>query len=372
MVDRLSKKKSIAVIGGGIFGALNALKLNESGHDVTIIERGQELLNGASFNNQNRLHLGFHYPRDNETARQCMRGYNSFKKRFKSSILSNFKNAYFISREGSKTSPEEYIDFCNRHALSYKHIELKLFNPKVNNVDLGLLCTESVYDCMILRKLIIEMLKEQNIRILYNTYVEYIERNNGKYSLKTSSKNNLSYDIIINCTYADINRLTENLFPVINKNQYEYTLVPIIKWDHDPLGITIMDGNFMTVLPFGRTGNFLLYHVEHSVIEKVNDYQMPSEWINDKTSPHNNINHRKFFNNMVNSCIKFVPDLINAKLVGFLNGSRIVLENKEKSDARPSIIKEHGEGYITVFSGKIDHSIWVADEISSLVKSYSK
>ena len=86
----MSKTKSIAIIGGGIFGALNAIKLNEFGHNVTILERSEDLLKGASFNNQNRLHLGFHYPRDDETARQCIRGYDSFKKTFRSSILSDF------------------------------------------------------------------------------------------------------------------------------------------------------------------------------------------------------------------------------------------------------------------------------------------
>ena len=188
----MSKKKSIAIIGGGIFGVLNALKLNESGHDVTILERSENVLMGASFNNQNRLHLGFHYPRDDETARQCIRGYDSFKKIFRPSILSDFENAYFISCKGSHTSPEEYINFCNRHSLPYKHIKLNSFYPKVNNVDLGLLCCESVYDCMMLRTLIIRMLKEQNIKVLYNTNVEHIERNNGKYSLTFNSKSNLS------------------------------------------------------------------------------------------------------------------------------------------------------------------------------------
>ena len=366
----MSKKKSIAIIGGGIFGALNALKLNESGHDVTVLERSEDLLMGASFNNQNRLHLGFHYPRDDETARQCIRGYDSFKKTFSSSILSDFQNAYFISSKGSNTSPEEYIKFCKRHSLPYKRIELNSFYPKVNNVDLGLMCGESVYDCAILRTLIIGMLKEQNIKILYNSNVDHIERNNGKYSLIFNSKKKKSYDIIINCTYADINRLTENLFPDITKKQYEYTMVPIIEWDHDPLGITIMDGSFMTILPFGKTGKFLLYHVEHTVIEKSVSYQMPLKWISNKTSPNNIVNHRKLFNNMLNDCIEFVPDLINSKRVGFLHGSRMVLDKQEESDARPSIVEEHETGYITVFSGKIDHSIWVADEISNLVKSY--
>ena len=65
----------VAVIGCGTFGASIALKLQREGHEVTVFERLDKPLAGASYNNQNRLHLGFHYPRDAETARQCIRGY---------------------------------------------------------------------------------------------------------------------------------------------------------------------------------------------------------------------------------------------------------------------------------------------------------
>ena len=34
-------------------------------------------------NNQNRLHLGFHYPRDIETGIQSIRGFDLFKNKYK-------------------------------------------------------------------------------------------------------------------------------------------------------------------------------------------------------------------------------------------------------------------------------------------------
>jgi glycine/D-amino acid oxidase-like deaminating enzyme len=71
----------LAIIGGGAFGAVIALKLAEAGESVTIFERRDELLLGASVNG-NRLHYGFHYPRDDETARQCLRGYREFRREF--------------------------------------------------------------------------------------------------------------------------------------------------------------------------------------------------------------------------------------------------------------------------------------------------
>ena len=84
--------KKIAVIGCGIFGAMIALKLQEEGHEVSIYERLSEPLLGASFNNQNRLHLGFHYPRDINTAKQCIKGFDDFLSTFPECLNSLYIN----------------------------------------------------------------------------------------------------------------------------------------------------------------------------------------------------------------------------------------------------------------------------------------
>ena len=41
----------------------------------------------------------------------------------------------------------------------------------------------------------------------------------------------------------------------------------------------------------------------------------------------------------------------------------MVLADHEQSDARPSFITHHQPGYVSVFSGKIDHATWIADAI---------
>jgi len=59
----------IAIIGGGLFGITSFLLLRSSGHDCFLLEKNRKIMLGASTNNLNRLHWGYHYPRDNETAR---------------------------------------------------------------------------------------------------------------------------------------------------------------------------------------------------------------------------------------------------------------------------------------------------------------
>jgi hypothetical protein len=53
------------------------------------------------------------------------------------------------------------------------------------------------------------------------------------------------------------------------------------------------------------------------------------------------------------------------RLKGFVQGPRRVLAKSDGTDARPSIVTDHEPGYLSVFSGKIDHSVWVADEVAS-------
>ena len=74
-------KKKISIIGGGIFGISIYLKLKSAGFDCQLFETKKKLLCGATTNNLNRIHHGFHYPRDKKQQ------YNLYKV---TSLLKNF------------------------------------------------------------------------------------------------------------------------------------------------------------------------------------------------------------------------------------------------------------------------------------------
>jgi hypothetical protein len=145
---------NIAIIGGGVFGAMTAIRLAELDQTVSLFERLPGLMKGAS-SNANRLHQGFHYPRDEETARQCMRGFRMFQEEFESAVLEDVTNAYFIASAGSLTAPSDFLAFCSRIGLFYKTIDLDRCNPAVNNVALGVMTDEHVYDPVVLRRLMV-------------------------------------------------------------------------------------------------------------------------------------------------------------------------------------------------------------------------
>jgi glycine/D-amino acid oxidase-like deaminating enzyme len=360
----LTSKFDVVVIGGGMFGAEIALRARAAGLVVSIVEAKPDLLLGASANNQNRLHLGFHYPRDLETGLQSIRGFNDFSSKYHECIEGNFPNAYFVAEKGSLTTPEDFLAFCGRLGATFTPIGPSDMPIKVEGVTTGVLCQESVYDFVALRRTVWARLQEAGIPVLLNARVDSIRHDVSGYTLGIEGKGNISARSVVNATYADVNRLTEQLGFMVQERQFEYTVVPIVSLPVPKVGITIMDGPFVTLLPYGRTGDFLLYSVEHTVVAREIATQMQTSWIRPETSPLSGVDKMKLGEQTLKLASRFLPVLREATIKGFLEGPRIVLARRESTDARPSIINKFGDGYFTVFAGKIDHCMWVADEIS--------
>jgi glycine/D-amino acid oxidase-like deaminating enzyme len=358
-------KARIAVIGGGVFGVMTAIRLAESGNQVDLYERLPGLLQGAS-SNANRLHKGFHYPRDEETARQCLRGFQKFQDEFGSAILQGVTNAYFIASEGSLTSPEEFLAFCSRLGLDWRPVELRHFHPEVTNVSLGVMTDELVYDPAVLRRLMSERLQRCGVSVHLASTIVDIERL-GANGLKLFIDGNQKarFDAVVNCSYAEINRLTNRLGHEIQPRLYEYAAGAIVEPGFPvPASISILDGPFVTLLPFGNNGEHLLYHVKHSVISEAREPLLDPAWLDPDSSPFASLDAEQWFRTLIESCCEFIPALKDATLKRVRQGPRMVLKDSEDTDARPSIVTVHEPSYITVLSGKVDHCVWVADEIA--------
>lgn len=356
----------VAVVGCGVFGALCAIRLLEAGHQITVIDRAPGPLEGASYNNQNRLHLGYHYPRDEETARQCVRGFDQFRAEFSACIVAPSENAYFVAEAGSKTTPADYLAFADRlgqasRGAPPRRIDPGTFSPAVRGVAVGVSAPEVLYDCGELRQLLRQRLC--GVRQLFKVGVAAVEREREQFRLRLEcGAADVVVDAVINCTYAETNRLGAPLGHPLPTYQYEYTALPIIEWAAAPapVGITIMDGPFLTVLPFGRSGQFLLYHVEHSVLARAVGTQLPAAWRDPKTAP---APPAGFFSRLRDAACAFVPALRGARQVGCLQGPRVVLAQAEHTDARPSLVNAPEPRFVNVFSGKIDHCIWAAEDV---------
>ena len=353
----------IAVIGGGVFGALAAIRLAEAGRDITLFERECELLRGTSIN-ANRVHLGYHYPRDEETARQCMRGYENFLVEFGGAVLERVQNAYFIARDGSLVTPAEYLAFCDRLGLPYTLLDLSCNSPPVKNVELGIRTSEAIYDTTILRSLMSARLQALGVDVRCNAEVVDIEACDNGFELSFKGREKANYSGVVNCCYADISRLTNRLGHDLPRRQYEYAAVPIVEVDlDDSASITVLDGPFVSLLPYGTNNRYLMYHVEHSVIARSDGPQLDPKWRDTATSPFACLDKSRWLDDHIDAGTFFIPALQKARIRGVAQGPRMVLADHDRSDARPSFITHHQRGYISVFAGKVDHAMWIADAV---------
>ena len=64
-MNNTNSQQDAVIIGGGFYGSSIAIYLaKQRGFKrITLIEREAELLSRASYNNQARVHNGYHYPR---------------------------------------------------------------------------------------------------------------------------------------------------------------------------------------------------------------------------------------------------------------------------------------------------------------------
>ena len=272
-------KKKISIIGGGIFGISIYLKLKSAGFDCQLFETKKKLLCGATTNNLNRIHHGFHYPRDKKTAIQSIQGYKSFKKFYKKSIVKNFPNYYLIAKN-SKVSLKKYIKFCKDCKLSFKKIDLKKFPLQTKKIEGGIKVNEPIYDWSKLKSDVKNKLKKvKKNKLNLNSKILKIKNKKGKFFLFTKNKV-FTADIVIDATYNFSNSLTKNL---IKNEKYKYQLVFVKEFKlkkFKKLGIAIMDGKYFSFLPKGKSNNHILYHVKNSIIKEEVSNEFNQSWLN--------------------------------------------------------------------------------------------
>ena len=63
--------KKICIVGAGLFGTTLSLILSKNKNfEIDIFEKNDDILCETSLKNQQRFHLGYHYPRSEKTVRE--------------------------------------------------------------------------------------------------------------------------------------------------------------------------------------------------------------------------------------------------------------------------------------------------------------
>ncbi len=337
----------VAVVGGGIFGCTTAWKLAKDGYDVTLYEKNENIITQASSINQYRLHRGYHYPRSKETATQSQWGESSFIKEYGNSIINGeVEHYYCIAKEDSKVDAKQYWTFLNEMNLPYIEKELDFIDKNV--VDLTVKVDEFLFDSNKLREICWDKLNTYSVSVVLNT--EYVDSD---------------CELVINTTYANLNQL----LPTEKQRDYQFELCekPVIKLpeQYKNKSVVIMDGPFMCIDPLGDTGLHVMGNVVHA-IHSTNIGKFPKydekfdELLNKGIVKNPSITNIDKF---IHSAKKFFVDIDKMKHIGSMFTFRTVLPNRDKDDARPTLVEKPMDTTFNVFSGKIGTCVNAAEEV---------
>ncbi len=358
----------IGIIGAGVFGSTTAIELSKEGYDVTLFERNKRILSEGTANSQNRLHLGLHYPRDLETAIQSKDGFDKFTKVYPELVRNNFPNYYAISSAGSKVTCNEFEDFAYKAGIELIHdLNASPFGITQGKINGIWRCKEGVIDIDMFRtKLELEISKYQ-VKLELQTEISQINREFELWTLK-DERDNLyrEFDFIIRATYGN-DRLQSNDLD-LKSTEYEYhrTLILEVRSSNRPTGITIVDGDFLTVLPKGFTNNFLIYAPSLSVLDKSRGFEPKTTWrdTEEQIAIAENL--------LIERTQAWLPNFSIDEIVDRLITTRSVQPNVSATDKRVSEIKWLDQTVVEIWSGKIDHCVEISERITKEIKSRSK
>jgi len=358
----------VAVVGGGVFGCVAAVDLAAAGNSVTLFEREETLLTGSSSINTGRVHLGYHYPRDFETARQSKIGSAGFLTRFESAIRNNFQNYYGIPRTGSKTSRENFEEFTSLLDLPLEAVE-----PPPHLVEMGLdpsglqgfwAAGEAVFDVTEFKHTILQELFREGVAITYGSEVSGLENlSNGLWRVCWASGFD-DFDVIVLATYgtdAFARRIRKGQ---VEERKYQTTLTLEVGGLPSVVGLTLIDGDFFTVLPKGFGGKHLIYAPKPSVLRSTWAESMPENF--SSVSPEEVHEATEEILGMVRSWLPLMPRNLQVRS---MVGTRTLLKGVESTDARPSFVTELEKNCFEIWSGKLDHSCAVSSELVAALSS---
>lgn len=360
--------KRIAVIGAGIFGSEIALRLRKSGYEVKLFEKSETILSGATENSQNRLHLGLHYPRDLQTATQSVRGYESFMQRFSSCVDTDFENYYALAKNDSKVNLSEFIKFTNEAKISVTDMakdKLEEIGLKPERI-VGLWrCTEGVIDFELLRKQLLSEINSTGVILSLADEVIAIDLNGTSLMVESEVSGIETFDFVIRSTYGTDRLNLEKFQPEGKIYEFHHTLILKTETSLSRRGLTVIDGDFITLLPSGKSTKSLLYSPSGSVRAKHVGTEYPPSWDLTDYQDFDLSTHKileKFFD--------WVPQLSISPELERLITVRSIEPNVQKTDKRTSSVTRISKNIIDIWSGKIDHCVDIANQVELDVQEY--
>lgn len=364
------------IIGAGLYGLYAALFCAKRKETVLVIEYDKQPFTRATYVNQARVHMGYHYPRSLSTAMKSAGYFERFVRDFSFSINREFKKIYAISKEFSWTDAEEFRKFCEASGIYYRRLHEDAYF-KDGMCDGTFLTKEYTYDAMILRDYFMEQLQQyHNVHIMFQTKIDSIRRDSSCYELHCGKKGYIRTPFLLNATYASTNQILNMLG--YEKLAIKYELCEIILCQGNQqlqnIGITVMDGPFFSIMPFGKTGLHSLTSVtftphmasdqplpEFSCQIRSNGHCSPEQLGNCSSCPARPVTAYPY---MAHLAEKYLREEYHFSYCDSLFSMKPILLSSEIDDSRPTVVREYTKNptFVSVLSGKIN-TVYDLDEV---------
>ena len=364
------------IIGAGLYGLYAALFCAERGQNVMVLECDSSAFGRATYINQARVHQGYHYPRSISTAMKSAGYFERFNRDYSFCINKEFEQIYATSSEFSWTNGRQFRDFCNDAGIPCEELHPGNYF-KEGMCDGAFRTREYTYDAMILKDYFLTELKRFTncVRIEYGVEIQDIEKQHDAYIINTK-KGEYRSCFVLNATYAGANQILDMVG--YEKLGIKYELCEIILCDvNDKLkevGLTVMDGPFFSIMPFGRTGmhsltsvTFTPHTTSYDALPTFRCQEKSGGFCTKRRLGNCNIcpvKPQTAFPYMANLARKYLLDEYGFEYKESLFSMKPILRSSEVDDSRPTVIRQYSENptFIGVLSGKIN-TVFDLDEI---------
>ena len=367
------------IIGAGLYGLYAAKKSIDKGEKVLVIEKDPDVFMRATYINQARVHMGYHYPRSLTTAMKSAGYFKRFVEDYGFCIHSSFDQVYATSADFSWTSRERFVDFCHAAGIYCEEISTdKYFKPGM--CDGAFLTKEYTYDAKVLGKYFTDYFKtHEGVDFVFNARIGSIVKTDSVFEItvkKDGAEVMYETPYVLNATYSGVNGIidiTENIEKEYFKIKYELCEIIVCKASDalKNLGITVMDGPFFSIMPFGLTGYHSLTAVSFTPHSTSYDV-LPTFACQDKTGclPSCLDNCGNCLSRpgtawayMSHLADKYLKEEYAYEYENSLFSIKPILLSSEVDDSRPTAIKVMSDKpkFISVLSGKIN-TVYDLDE----------
>ena len=372
----MSERFDKIIIGAGLYGLYAAAFCAERGQRVLVLEYDDAPFQRATYINQARVHMGYHYPRSLTTAVKSAGYFRRFTEDFGFCIHDKFEQIYATSGKFSWTNAKQFQEFCRAAEIKCEEVASSKYF-KDGMCDGAFLTEEYTYDAKILQKYYEDRLFGNSaVTFLFHARIDKIVKREETYEIVLAYGKSYETGYVLNATYASVNQIIGKVEDASSGGfagemfQIKYELCEIILCKPSEqlkdIGITVMDGPFFSIMPFGKTGLHSLTAVTFT--PHITSYDArpsfscqngmegscsPENLGNCSTCPNKPESAWPYMSHLADKYMK--PEYAYT-YVESLYSMKPILKSSEVDDSRPTAIRVMSANptFVSVLSGKIN------------------